>query len=183
MKKFLRNVSDTIHKDLIITNVSDEFEIEESNAACKKIVLKSKRKNIFAFSLDQNLNNRCKMFPFFNQETPHVNKVNDAIFFYINDSKIFVLLIELKTNNLGNYKKQLQSGKNFVGYLIEVLNNSFSKAYRVEEENIKCLVFSVRKTVRKQGTKRTNVSYENIDGLYIAELQCNDSHFIEKFCV
>ena len=52
-----------------------------------------------------NLTNRCKMFPFLNQTTPLVNKVNDGIVLYLNNSQIFVLLIELKTNNLGNYKK------------------------------------------------------------------------------
>jgi len=121
------------------------------------------------------------MFPYFNQTTPLVNKVNDGIVFYLNDNKINILLIELKTNNLGEYKKQLQAGKNFVFYLLGVLNNSFSKNYIVSEKNIKCLVFSLRKTVRKQGTKRTTISYENINGLNIAEMQCNDNHIIEKF--
>ena len=181
MTQLLTNLSNTINKDLIIPLVSGELEFTEENAECSKIILKSKRKNIFAFSLDKNLTKRCDMFPFFNQTTPLINKVNDGIVFYINDNKIFILLIELKSNNLGKYKKQLQAGKIFVSYLLEVLNNSFSSTYTLQEENIKCLVFSLRKTVRKQGTKRTNISYEYIDGLNITELQCNDNHIIEKF--
>jgi len=181
MKQLITNLENTIHQDLIIPFVSDEIEIKEDNAKCKKVILKSKRKQIFAFSLDINLDNRCKMFPFFNQTTAFVNKVNDGIVFYLNNNQIFVLLIELKTNNLGNYIKQLQSGKNFTSYLIGILNNSFGKNYSIKEENIKCLVFSLRKTARKQGTKRVKISYKKINGLNIAELPCNDSHIIEKF--
>ncbi len=181
MTQLLTNLSNTINRDLIIPLVSGELEIKEDGAECKKVILKSKRKKIFAFSLDRNLDNRCKMFPFLNQTTPLINKVNDGIIFYLNDNKISVLLIELKSNNLGEYKKQLQSGKNFVLYLLEILNNSFSKRYTIKDEDIKCLLFTLRKTARKQGTKRDNITYEKVDGLNIAELQCNDSHIIEKF--
>ncbi len=51
----------------------------------------------------------------------------------------------------------------------------------VKRKNIKCLVFSLRKTARKYGTKRINIDYENINGLNMAEFHCNDSHIIEKF--
>jgi len=181
MTQLITNLSNTIHKDLIVPFISNEIEIKENGAECKKVILTSKRKQIFAFSLDINLDNRCKMFPFLNQTTPLVNKVNDGIIFYLNNNEIFILLIELKSNNLGEYKKQLHSGKNFALYLLKILNNSFSKNYTIEDKNIRCLVFSLRKTARKQGTKRTNIIYQNIDGLNIAELQCNDNHFIEKF--
>jgi hypothetical protein len=181
MQHLLTNLSNTISKGLIIDLIKDELEIKEDGSPCKKVILKSKRKQIFAFSLDTNLANRCKMFPFFNQSTQLINKVNDGIVFYLNDGKIFVLLIELKSNKLGDYKKQLQAGKNFVYLLLSTLNNSFSSNYTVEEENIKCLVFSLRKTIKKQGTKRANIIYEKIDGLNIKELQCNDTHFLEKF--
>jgi len=181
MTQLLTNLSNTIHKDFIIPVVSGELEIIEDVAECKKVILKSKRNQIFAFSLDKKSSKNCKIFPFFNQTTPLINKVNDGIVLCKNDNKIFVLLIELKTNNLGEYKKQLQAGKNFILYLIEVLNNSFPSNYEIKDENIKCLVFSLRKTIRKQGTKRSNITYEKIDGLNIAELQCNENHIIEKF--
>jgi hypothetical protein len=181
MTQLLTNLSNTIHQDLIIPFIRDEVEIKEENSECKKVILKSKRKQIFAFTLDINLNNRCKMFQFLNQSTPLVNKVNDGIIFYINDNKIFVLLVELKSNNLGDYKKQLHAGKLFVSYLIGILNNSFAKNYTIKEENIKCLVFSLRKTARKQGTTRSKIAYAKDNGLNIAELQCNDKHIIEKF--
>jgi len=183
MKQLLINLSNTINKDLIIASISDELIFREDRAMCKKVILTSKRKNIFAFSLDKSLDNTCKMFPFFNQGTTSLNKVNDGIIFYLNNNQIYVLLIELKTNNLGEYKKQLQAGKSFVLYLLEVLNNTFASTYKIKEENIKCLIFSLRKTARKQGSKRKNIEYEKINGLNIAELQCNDNHIIEKFII
>jgi hypothetical protein len=181
MQQLLTNLSNTINKDLIIPLISNEIEFKEDKAKCNSIILKSKQKRIFAFSLDKNLDNSCRMFPFFNQTTSSITKVNDGIVFYLSDNQIYILLIELKTNNLGEYKKQLQAGKNFVLYLVEVLNNSFLKNYKIDEINIKCLVFSLRKTARKQGTKRMNIKYEKINGLNITELQCNDNHIIEKF--
>jgi len=181
MTQFLTNLSNTINEDFKIELIYDEIKFTEDSAECKQVILKSKRKNIFAFSLDKSLNNRCKIFPFLNQSTQNINKVNDGIIFYLDKNQIYVLIIELKTKNLGDYKKQLQAGKSFVLYLLEILNNSFSKKYRIDEKNIKCIVFSLRKTARKQGTKRTNIVYENIDGLNISELQCNENHIIEKF--
>ena len=101
MTQLLTNLSNTINKDFIIPLVSGELEIVENDAECKKVILKSKRNQIFAFSLDKNPPRNCKMFPFFNQTTPLINKVNDGIVLYKDNNKIFVLLIELKTNNLG----------------------------------------------------------------------------------
>ena len=183
MKQFLSNISNTIHQDFVIPLQSQELVFYENkeNSKCKKVILKYNNRQAFAFTLDINLMNKCKTFPFFNQSTAFINKVNDGIIFYINNNKIFVFLLELKSNNLGDYKKQLQAGKLFVYFLLGIVNNAFSKNYVLEEKNIKCLVFSVRKTARKQGSRRKNISYEFVNGLYIAELQCNDNHMIEKF--
>jgi hypothetical protein len=138
-------------------------------------------KNIFAFSLDYQLQNKYKMFPFFNQSLGNITKVNDGIIFYKNGNDIFVLLIELKSNNLGDYKKQLQAGKNFVNYLKNMLNLMFNKNYQIDKDNIRCIVFSTRKTQRKQGTKRENIKFAHINGLLISEQQCNQTFYIEKF--
>jgi len=83
MKQLLTNLSNTINEDLVIPFVSNEIEIREERSKCKKITLKSRRKNIFAFSLDKNLDNRCKMFPFFNQKTKIITKANDGIVFIL----------------------------------------------------------------------------------------------------
>jgi tyrosine-protein phosphatase YwqE len=180
MTHLLTNLSNTIQKEFIIPVISRELEFRENNSPCNKVILKSSRNQIFAFSLDKSLGKNCKIFPFF-CNTATLNKVNDGIVFCINNNEIFVLLIELKTANLGDYKKQLQAGKLFILFLEGILNNSFSSKYKIKEENIKCLVFSLRKTERKQATSRTKITYQNINGLNIAELQCNDNHIIEKF--
>jgi hypothetical protein len=186
MKQFLTNVSNTINQDFAIPLVSGEIEIKEekSQAKCQKVILKSQSKQVFAFSLDRNLLNKCEIFPFFHKSTALINKVNDGIVFYINNNQLFVLLVELKSNHLGEYQEQLQAGKVFVYFLLGILNYAFSKNYILEEKNIKCLVFSVRKTARKQGTKRKAIEYEQINGLNIANnLQCHETYYIENFIV
>jgi len=136
MKQILINLSNTINSDLHLKIVSKEITITEnkSDAICKKVNFKSTTNNIFAFSLDYDMSNRCKIFPYFNQSTVGINKVNDGIIFYIKNSEIYVLIIELKSTNLSDYKKQLQAGKIFVLYLLEILNNSFSKKYILKEK-------------------------------------------------
>ena len=184
MKQFLNNLSNTIDNDFTIPLISGEVKIieDQSQAKCKKVILKSLSKQFFAFTLDRSLDNRCKIFPFFNKSTALINKVNDGIVFYINNNQIFVFLVELKSNHLGEYQEQLQAGKVFVYFLLGIINNAFSKNYVLEEKNIKCLVFSVRKTARKQGTKRKSIKYEQINGLNIAnDLQCHQTYYIENF--
>lgn len=181
MTQFLSNLSDTINSDLLLTQTSKEIELSEATADCKKVILTSSSKKFFAFSLDRQFAHSCKMFPFFKQSTSVINKVNDGIIFYIKNNEIFVLLIELKSNHLSEYKKQLQAGKNFVFYLQSILNSSFSKSYIIKDNNIKCLVFSLRKTARKQSSSRKKIKYKLDCGLNIAELECNETHHIEKF--
>ncbi len=181
MKQLINNLSNTISKDFKISFTSGELIINEEDSKCNKVVLKSKKNQIFTFSLDKRLRNSCKVFPYLNQSTATITKANDGIIFYIHNKEICILLIELKSKHLNDYKKQLQAGKNFVFYLLSILNNSFEKNYTIKKENIKCVVFSLRQTARKQGTKRQNSTYEKISGLNIAELQCNDNHYIEKF--
>jgi hypothetical protein len=175
-------MSSSINNDLILPLTSKKIEVRESkDTSCKSIVFKSTSKNIFAFSLDYQLSKGCKIFPFFNQSLGNINKVNDAIILCEKDSEYYLLLIELKSNNLGDYKKQLQAGKNFSLYIISMLNLVFAKNYEIKDENIRCLVASTRKTPRKQGSKRKNIKYEIVNGLNIAEINCNSTVQIEKF--
>jgi len=181
MKNLIDNLKKTINKNSIIPVENDKLRFTEPKVECHQVILKSKIKDIFSFSLDKHIKNKCDMFPFFDKSTPHITKVNDGIVFCLKNQQIFILLIELKSKNVGLYKKQLQAGKNFVSYLLEVLNSSFKETYEIKNENIRCLVFTSRKTEKKQGTTRTPIKYETINGLNIARLECNTSHFIEKF--
>ena len=54
MKQLLINLANTIDKNLILNLVTNEIDIIEDGSECKKVTLKSKRKQIFAFSLDKN---------------------------------------------------------------------------------------------------------------------------------
>jgi hypothetical protein len=56
-----------------------------------------------------------------------------------------------------------------------MLNLTFNKNYQIDDDNIRCIVFSTRKTQRKKGTKRENIKFENINGLLISEQQCNET--------
>lgn len=155
MQNLIANLSNVINSDLHIPIISKQITINEpkNDNGCKKVILKSTSKNIFAFSLDYQLKDKCKMFPFFHQSLANITKVNDGIIFYKKDNDIFVLLIELKSNNLGDYTKQLQAGKNFILYLINMLNLTFNKNYQIDNNNIRCIIFS-KNTKKKRNKKR-----------------------------
>ncbi|MDM8560810.1 hypothetical protein [Candidatus Parabeggiatoa sp. HSG14] len=69
MHELLTNLSNIINPNLVIPIISKEITINEikNESGYQKVILKLTSKNIFAFSLDYQLQNRCKMFPFFNQ--------------------------------------------------------------------------------------------------------------------
>lgn len=188
MKELKCNLEETINNELIIPRESNhiiKFTENNPESKCKKVILKSTRKNskeiFFAFSLDKSIDDNKHMFPFFNQRTKRIKRVNDGILFYIKDDKIFILLIELKSKCISGYTKQLQAGKNFVLYLLEVLNSSFDKKYKIEKENIKCVLFSLRDIPKKDTTKKNNVQYQTKNGLQISCLRCNETYRMKKF--
>jgi len=115
MQNLIPNLARIINSDLHIKMRDKVIEIIETkeNASCKKVTFNSTNKNIFAFSLDKQLNNKCKMFPFFNQLEGELSKVTDSIIFCKQETTIFVLLIELKSNNLNQYRTHLRSLRNF----------------------------------------------------------------------
>jgi hypothetical protein len=87
MQNLIANLSNVINSDLHIPIIYKEITINETknDSSCKKVILKfTSSKNIFAFSLDYQLQNRCKRFPFFNQSLGDITKVNDGIIFYKN---------------------------------------------------------------------------------------------------
>ena len=183
MKQLVTSLSNAINNDLHIPIISREITVSENNihTSCKKVTFKSTSENIFAFSLDYKFKEKIKIFPFFDQSLANITKVNDCIIFYVIKNKIHIFLVELKSNNLSDYKIQLQAGKNFVHYLNNMMNLVFQKNYFIDEKDIKCLVFTTRNMPQKQGTKKTNIEYENINGLNISYHPCGSTFQLDKF--
>lgn len=184
MNDLISTVNNTINSKLIIPIISNEITISEDkdNTKCKQISLRCGNKNRFiAFTLDTCIPKNNHRFPFFNQAQGIINKANDGIILHIKDNELYVLLVELKSDNLGMYLKQLKCGISFTKYLINIINIAFNKSYTLNESNIRCIIASTRKTVRKTGTKRENINFNVIDNLLVTEQQCNQTQDINKY--
>lgn len=181
MHELIKNLYDVIDPVLHSNYSSKEIVIKESdpNACCKQLILKYTSRNIFAFSLDSKKITR--IFPFFRQSCGDISKVNDCIIFYKKGDNIFVFLVELKSNHLGDYKNQLKAGKIFTNYLKDMLNFVFQKQYKIDENNIKCLIVSTKKSTEKRTTKRKNIPSKKVNQLNIVQLHCNSTYQLESF--
>ncbi len=183
MKQLIKALKESVDDTFSLPMSARKLIVEEkqSGATCKSITLQSASSNIFGLTFDVNLSKGCRVFPFFNSQAG-LSKVNDAIVFYTRGKKLFLVLIELKSNNPGIYLKQLKAGRVIAMFLLETIGNSNNKTYDIENENIRCVLFDTRKTPPKGTSQRKGkgVSYENRDGLFVAHQPCNDVVQFEK---
>ncbi len=151
------------------------IEKQVSEGKCEKVIIQTSRK-VFALSLDIK---GLEPFSCFNRSIKEYTKKNDGILFFLKNNQLIVLLIELKSDNLGQYLKQLKAGKNFSQYLINQIN-IFSEL-NIEKEDIvyKAIVFSTRNIPAKGTTRKLKLKFEDRSDLSCAELNCNTSHKLQ----
>jgi hypothetical protein len=179
MTQLINNLKATIEDSFQIKCKFNTIEICESqvDSKCKKVEFEvGSKENSFAYTLDI----RRDVFPFY-ASINGLKKVNDATLVYKQGAEFFVLLIEMKSNNTGEYLKQLKSGRNFINFVIETININFGKSYTLKEENIRCVLFDVRRIPTKTGTKRENIKFENRNGLNVVNQECNEKYFLVKY--
>jgi len=178
----LNNVIDTC---FIVNKTNDTIEINElqNKIGCKKVIFQLKKKKVFAYTLDKQKSGSCRVFPFLNQQTEKISKVNDGNIVIIHNSRITILLIELKSNSYNNKDVllKMENSKNFSNYLINVINTNYSKHYSVNDIEYKCLLFTSRLT--KKGTTAGNkkIKFESKDDLLFTKLSCNREYIIDSF--
>lgn len=183
MSSLLVELSNVINENLKIPIVSKEINIEEDDeqTTCKNLKFICNNNKYFAFTLDRCIPRNAHRFPFFNQSQDVINKANDSIIVHDNNGEIYILLVELKSDNLGTYLKQLKCGKSFIEYIFNIINIKYSKNYVINDDNVRCVVATTRRTVRKPSFKRQNVSFEIRNNMKVTEQQCNEVHHICKF--
>ncbi len=80
--------------------------------------LRAPNSNTIAFSLD-NQNN--PPFAFMGNSPPeHIAKMCDAMIAFIHKNQVYMFVIEQKTSNKGDYKRQIANGKLFCDWLISL---------------------------------------------------------------
>ncbi len=143
---------------------------------CKQVTI-STCKKVFALSLDIK---GLTPFNCFNNSAKEYTKKNDGILFCGKGDKLVILLIELKSNNSGEYLKQLKAGRNFVQYLISQIN-TFSELNILSKNIIyRGIIFKTRNIPSKGTTKKNKLTFTDRSGLLCCELSCNATHSLCK---
>lgn len=106
-------------------NDSEFFALTETDksATCKEAKFrKSKENDLLVYKFDDDKN----LFPFLN-EVPKAKSMCDYLLFYQkSDSKIFVIICNLKSKNTHNNSDQLKSGRVFATFLVNTVKRVYT---------------------------------------------------------
>ncbi|MBC6427994.1 MAG: hypothetical protein GDA55_02005 [Cellvibrionales bacterium] len=136
----------------------------------KTVEIRLANRHSFAFSLDRA---NPKPFAFFSGSPPHgVNKMCDAILACHHRGDCYLFSIEMKTKHKDSYKHQLENGRLFCDWLIQL----YRCHGHLEEKpiSIGLLIWFPRPGSEKQGTVHRKTS-----GITKSQDQRNFDHVLE----
>ena len=102
----------TIHGDLLLNRNDEQWILN----GCTTVTLRSPTRRSIGFSLD---NSQYRPLNFFGTSPPKdLAKMCDGILVLLHRDNLYWFVVEQKTSNQGDYKKQLINGKCFCDWLI-----------------------------------------------------------------
>ena len=187
MKELIKILHKVIDEKFIITKSNDEIIIKEekNKCGCKKIIFNLKKKKIFAYTLDKDRDKKTnfRTFQVFNPKTAYISKINDGNIIIVDDSKIIILLIELKSDNftIKDVLLKMENSKIFSNYLIEIINTHYNKSYNLSDIEYKGILFTSKFARKGTTTGGKKVKFEQINNLQFAKLACNRLYILNSF--
>jgi len=186
-KSLLELLPDLIVKDFhlaINTEGTVRITEEKQEATCRWVEIKLKQSvPCFCFSIDKSrkIGEGDPIFPFFNPQKSGICSKNDAILICQKKQKLYILLIELKSKNPGDYLKQLKAAQTFVKFIfarIELYNMCKDKLINLEFRGI---LFSCRRTPNEGTTRHNKIVFNDRKGLLVTEQNCNQKYHLQAF--
>jgi hypothetical protein len=158
---------------------------EEGQCFCEWVKISTEDIEHFCFSIDyEDKDNQDSIFPFFNTNKQTrikgLRSKNDAIIICQKEQRIYVFLIELKSNMPEKYLQQLELAKLFVDFIIDRFN-LVSNGYKIQKENIEYrgVLFSCR---NKATSRKKPKFYLHRDKLLsVAEESCHSTYPLQYF--
>lgn len=176
-------IKEDLHLKVNETDLSIVVEEKHKQAKCRYVKIKLKKSiPYFGFSLVQSTEGGEKdpIYPFFNPEYPNICTKNDAILFFQKSNKVYVLLIEMKSTNVGIYLKQLKAARSFVEFVFQRIQ-IFDKTVNTDIIEFRGLLFSCRRTPNEGTTKKQKIRFEDRNGLFVSEKPGNEIYWIQQF--
>lgn len=160
---------------------------EQADAKCQWVKIKLKNSiDSFCFSFDH-LRKKSELdpaLPFLNPEIGGLCTQNDAILVCQKQTDIYVLLIELKSEDKGKYLQQLKSAEIMIGFVVDRLNASKNPEFSINKDKLQFrgLLFRCRRTSSEGTTgKKLKLSYQNREGLLVTENACHQTYHVNQF--
>lgn len=165
---------------LVQSDLSILIQEKQAQAKCRYIKIKLKKSiPYFGFSIDKDKESKNDpIYPFFNPQCEGICSKNDAILFLATSNKVYVLLIEMKSQNTGNYLKQLKAAKIFVEFVLQRIQLVNTVNPEVE---FRGLLFSCRRIPNEGTTKKQKISFEHRGNLLVSENPGNTTYFVQQF--
>ncbi len=166
-------------------NAGKSLTTKKDKCLCEWVKISIRKIDYFCFSIDHDdTNGQDTVFPFFNTKENRIKGLrskNDAILICQKESKIYIFLIELKSNNTGNGLKQLQLSRLFIDFIIDRFN-AVNSGYKISKEDIEYrgILFSSRTTKGTSRKKPKFYMYRDIS-LAVADETCQEIYPLEYF--
>ena len=153
MNNIIAILEKTIDKKLHLQQNQQSWLIHDNNT---NIQARSPHRHSMGFSLDVP-DSKQKPLAFFSILPPrYLAKMCDALIAVVDQSKLYLFAIEIKSENKGDYRKQLANGRHFWRWLIALCKEHGYLPLKPEPLHIAVLIWKPRKKqVRKGATAHT----------------------------
>ncbi len=189
----LKKIREAIHDDFLVKEDDEWMHInlvEKDNASCKSVLLK-KQSGIKTVVIELDKQGK-DIHPLFTTKKgiTGLKIKNDYLIFVLKENKFYALLIELKSNNPGNWRSQCKAGEIIATYILQMVNN-WAKDIVIEKDmfNFRYILFKTNennsfKNIRKNNTRKPYFEYlkHPTEDYYYAKLVCNNEYNLGMLC-
>ena len=151
MNNIIKILEQTIDRKLKLKQDNRDWLIPDTN-----IQVRSPHRHSMGFSLDVP-GSKQKPLAFFSSSPPqYLAKMCDALIAVVDQRKLYLFAIEIKSGNKDDYRKQLANGRHFWCWLIALCKEHGYLPLKLEPLYIAVLIWKPReKQVRKGATTHT----------------------------
>ena len=167
LEDFSDAVNSVVSKKIIEEKIGNQIEIVEEQNVTKrngkntKVTIKRLGNDCFAFKLDFTPHN---VYLF---ERPTM--INDELIIRVEDEKLTVFLIELKSDDTSKAKKQIRYGKRYADFLINILELEMN--YFFKEKEYRGYICTTNRNAPRPVVRSEHLKKEKkdkvVDGIYI----------------
>jgi hypothetical protein len=154
--------------------------LQESQIASKCQFVYLKKGNIQTFTLELDKQNNIEIHPLL-ASLEALKKKCDYIIFCQKENRLYVLLIELKSDNSTGWTKQTRAGEMIARYLIGMVENYCG--FNIVDVQFRHILFSTHNATQLKGRKKKKTTVEGFKyeqdhkfGFFFCRKPCNTTY-------